>query len=123
MFEFPCKLDKALQAAAKDRGFRLMRETHYDAINRELCWFERNMQKRIDFDFDGNIVRVTFYGDRFPCFPRLWIGLHNIVPMFPYVAKIEWRCLDELPPGGERAFYDAKLQSYIAHCSTKKGAA
>jgi hypothetical protein len=47
MFEFPEELDKALQVAAKDRGLRLMRETHYDAINREIRWFKKTYKKEL----------------------------------------------------------------------------
>jgi hypothetical protein len=113
MNNFPSAIDSVLQKIADEFKLRLARNTHYEATNRELRWFEKNVQKRMNFTFDGKEVSVTFYKDIFPFAPRLFIWCHNNLPMFRYFARIEWQALERLPPDASENFYSSKLRAMI----------
>ena len=119
MSEFPQNIDEVINAIGREYKIRIMKETHYDTLNRVLGWFENNIQKRIDLTCMGKVVAVTFYKDTFPFCPKCLIWLHNAIPLFPYLAKIEWERLDELSLNEAYGFYDKKLRTYI-ECAKSK---
>lgn len=113
LFEFPPKLDEAIHAIAADRKARVAKNTHYDAVNRELRWFDDNTYHRISFDFDGAVIRATGLLEIYPFCARSLVALRNTY-LVSRLRKIEWKALGELPPGQERGFYEAKIQTFIA---------
>jgi len=116
MEQFPEVVDRVLRKISDEAHFRLHKNTHYDALNRELRWLKRNIQTRLNFEFDGNsLITVTLYRDEFSCCPRFFIWLHNNVPMFPYLAKINFKKLGSLPCKEREEFYYDALKSYVAH--------
>lgn len=110
---FPDELAKALYAIAQKYNLKLIKDTHYDAINRVLYWYENKMLKRINFECLSHQVDVCLYQDEFPIAPRLFSWLHNNIPMFPYLAKISWQQLDNLPLDQSYEYYLEKINSFL----------
>src|SRR5215510_10738917 len=117
MNNFPPVIDAVLQKIADEFKLRFVKNTHYEALNRELKWFDNKVQKRINFTFDGNEVSVTLYKDTFPFSPRFLIWCHNNIPMFRYSARIEWRTVEKLPADRSEEFYLSKLRALIEQLS------
>ena len=120
---FPPTLDQALEELAKEYHLIIRRNTHYEAINRELWQFHGHWLYRLNLNFDGTEanVSVTSYIDKFPVFlAKLLILFHNIIPGFPYCARISWRREGTLPLGLRENEYRDKLRSYIENCLRKK---
>jgi len=94
----------------------LLQETHFEATDRELIWFERNKLHRVNFDFSDptQFLRTTYYIDEFPLFPRVLIWCHNYIPMFPYLARIAWHQLPDIPLGLKKDDYRKIIKEYIA---------
>lgn len=91
----------------------LRKDTHYDAVDLEMSWFEKKTRKRINFTlFDKDLV-VTFYWDMFPLFPRMSIWCHHYIPMFSMCAKIYWRGLDRLALGESDDYYRQTIKTYV----------
>ena len=66
-------------------------DTHYDAMNFVYSKVVGNQMQRLDFQpMENHSFIVTKYIDTFPFFPRLFKLLHNVIPMFPYCAKIKF---------------------------------
>jgi hypothetical protein len=85
-----------LQAEASRRGVRLASNTHYDAGDWELQWWRGRTLHRVNFQpLDAEIV-ITHYRDLFRAFPRFLRWAHNAIPMFPYLARIEWNQIDTI---------------------------
>jgi len=85
------KLEQILKAQAGRFGLRLAHDTHYDAENWELSWWQGNVLHRLDFQpMDSGEIQVHHHRDKFPGLPRLLRWAHNAIPMFPYLAKMEW---------------------------------
>ena len=111
---FPEKIEILLHKIAKEYGLDLARDTHYDAINRVLSWIKGSIRRRIDFTLiENGSIAVTLYKDIFPSWPKLWIWFHNVIPGFPYKARIEWMRLGELPEGETDGYYYERIKSYI----------
>lgn len=103
MIEFPELLDKMLYNFAEQNKLVLKKETHYEAINRELIWFEKNICKRLDFTVVINesdnqkFIDVTYLESIYPSlFPRLSRWLEKNIPYFPSFAKHgKWEKIDK----------------------------
>jgi len=82
---------------AGEYGVRMHHDTHYDALNYEFSKVVGSDIYRLDFQ---PTVRksfvVTRYTDSFPVFPRALRFLHNVIPLFPYLAKTNEERLEEL---------------------------
>ena len=119
--DFPHAVQQALEELATQRGLKLRKETHYDAANRELHWFESNRLHRLDFNLDREkpLITVTHYVDEFPkLLPKAFlIWCHNFIPLFPYCAKIKWQRLTELSLDLSLDEYKQKLSSCFRELS------
>ena len=109
------ELDAAIEAAAKQRGLRIGRDTHYDANNVVLSWWRGNHLHRLDFQpFPEGHVIVTYLVDRYPFLGRLLRGAWRTIPMFPYLGRTEHKKLGELkPPFGSRNL-EAEVNEYLS---------
>lgn len=75
-------------------GVKISFDTHYDAQNWELSWWNGNTHHRMDFQpLERGEISITHYKDHFPCLPKLFYWAHNAIPMFPYYARVEWNNL------------------------------
>ncbi len=114
--DFPLAAYVALKEVAAEYNLKLKEETHYEAINRELEWFENNKRYRLDFNLDKNVSRIViaYYIDTFPIFlGRALVWCHNFIPGFPYCAKITWQKLAELSVDLSPTEYREKIKFYL----------
>ena len=114
---FPVDLESVLKKIAREKSFCFRGETHYDSNDRELYWFKNNVQYRISFTFVDERIKVVFYKDFFKANPKLCLWLHNNIPMFPRLAKIEWKELGGLLINQSADFYYQKILSFISNIS------
>ncbi|MCK5491922.1 MAG: hypothetical protein KAJ14_02290 [Candidatus Omnitrophica bacterium] len=113
---FPKSLNKALEEISSEYKIKLLKETHFNAINRVLKVYKKNIVHRLDFNLDEEnyLISVTYYIDTFPIyFSRLLERLHDIIPLFPYCAKIKWSNLEEFSSKLSTEQYKEKIKSYI----------
>lgn len=91
-------LRKILEAIASQRGLRLAYDTHYDAGNLELSWWQEEIRHRLDFQpLHDEPLQVTYLLDTYPFFPKLLLWCRGYVPMFPVLPKVQWHILGSLP--------------------------
>lgn len=85
------QLGTFLKTQASRTGAHLSFDTHYDAQNWQLSWWRGTTLHRLDFQpLEHGNLSVTHYRDHFRFFPRLLRWAHNAIPLFPYVARVEW---------------------------------
>ena len=91
-------LRKILEAIASQRGLRLAYDTHYDAGNLELSWWQGKTRHRLDFQqLHAEPLQVTHLLDTYPFLPKLLLWCRRYVPMFPVLPKVQWHILGSLP--------------------------
>ena len=94
MIENSQQLGAYLKSKAPELGVRLAFDTHYDANNWELSWWQGKVLNRLDFQpLEATQVAVTHHEDRFRVLPHFLRWAHNNIPLFPYLANLEWRRL------------------------------
>jgi len=113
--DFPDYLNEALEEIGLEYNLKLKKETHYEAIDRELQRIHKNRLDRLNFTFDSknSLVKLTHYADAFPLFPKFLIWCHNFIPGFPYLGKIKWESLTDLPVGLSKEEYKVKVTAYV----------
>lgn len=114
MSSFPEIFNNVLNQLAVEYNLKIAKETHYETINRELIWFEGNIQKRINLTFMGDFIDITYYKTFFTICPKICLWLHNNIPMFPLLGKITYLELDKLMLD-KQVNYPDKLKSYIEY--------
>ena len=114
-------LASLLAVEAAGHRLTLARDTHYDANNLELSWWQGRIYHRIDFQpmLSGDI-RVTHYRDQYPFLPKLLCWLRNYVPLFPSVARVEWESVGSVSAPFEAASIRTLLESVLPHDSSFK---
>lgn len=92
MIDNPQQLGDYLKSEATQRGLRLRFDTHYDAQNWVLSWWHGSTLHHLDFQpLENEQFSITHYQDNFKYFPRFMYWAHRVIPMFPNLAKIEWK--------------------------------
>jgi len=105
-----------LAVEAAGRGLTLAHNTHYDANNWELSWWQGRICHRIDFQsMRSGEVMVTHYRDRDPYLPKLLRRLHSYLPLFPSVARVEWESVGSVAAPFEAASIRALLEAALPH--------
>lgn len=114
-------LASLLAAEAAGRGLTLAQDTHYDANNLELSWWQGRIYHRIDFQpmLSGDVT-VTHYRDQYPFLPKLLRWLRKYVPLFPSVARVEWESVGSVSAPFEAASIRTLLESVLPHNSSFK---
>jgi hypothetical protein len=88
------QLGTFLKSEAHRAGMRLAFDTHYDAQNWQLSWWRGSILHRLDFQPLGHgELAITHYKDHFRLLPKLMRWAHRAIPLFPYLARIEWSTL------------------------------
>ena len=83
-------LREVLSTIAADRRLRLSYDTHYDAGNLELSWWQGKSRHRVDFQpLQGEPLQVTHLVDTYPYLPRLLFWCRRCIPMFPILPKVQ----------------------------------
>jgi len=66
-------------------------DTHYDAMNWELSWWQGKVLHRLDFQpLEDNSLTITHLREYFKYLTRFLHWCHRYIPMFPYLAHITW---------------------------------
>jgi hypothetical protein len=114
-------LASILAVEAAGRGLTLAHDTHYDANNLELSWWQGPICHRIDFQpmLSGEVA-VTHYRDHYPCLPKLLRWLHHYVPLFPFVARVEWESAGSVSAPFEAASLRTLLEAVMPHNNSFK---
>jgi hypothetical protein len=87
-----------LEAQARTLGAHVAFDTHHNARNWEFSCWRGNTLHRVDFQpLENGAVSITRYRDHFRALSRLLRWAHNVVPMFPYLARIERTHVASLP--------------------------
>jgi hypothetical protein len=109
-------LASILAVEAAGRGLTLAHDTHYDANNLELSWWQERICHRIDFQpmLSGEVA-VTHYRDQYPFLPKLLRWLRNYVPLFPSVARVEWESVGSVSAPFEAASIRTLLEAVLPH--------
>lgn len=115
---FPDDVSAAIEEIAEGNEFYIKKETHYEALNRVLEWFEANKLYRLDISYLNNesCLKTTCYVDEFN-YPKILFKIfnwcHDYIPNFPYMAKIKWKDLGNIPLHLGKEEYKKILSSYI----------
>ena len=95
MIKTSTELGTLLKSEAARLGLAISHDTHYDARNWQLSWWRGKTLHRLDFQpLKESELAVTHYKDHFKLFPRLLRWAHDAIPLFPYLARIEWSRLE-----------------------------
>lgn len=116
LIDFPKNINNALVELSREYKLGLFKETHYEAIDRELRFFKRSNIFRLNLNFNSgdNFVSVTFLNDQFPLpFSKIFEWLHNYIPFFSYCAKTSWKKLSNLPLGLNQEEYKEIIKKVI----------
>lgn len=91
-------LCKILEAIASQRRLHLAYDTHYDAGNIELSWWQGKTRHRLDFQpLHAEPLQVSHLTDTYPFLPKQLLWCHRYVPLFPVLPKVQRHILCSLP--------------------------
>ena len=111
--EFPIQFDEALKEISLSYKMKLKEDTHFEAVNRELQWFRKNSEFRLDFTVLKDSIVATYYVTTYPIFAKLLILFDRIIPLFPKYAKINWYKLPSVPLEMTQAEFKKMIVTYI----------
>ena len=79
------------------RGLSLAYDTHHDAGNLVIAWWQGRSRHRLDFQpLRGEPLQVTHLLDTYPFMPRLLHWCRRYIPMVPVSSKEQWQVLGTL---------------------------
>lgn len=113
MVKFPQPLNRVLEICAKENGAKLLRNTHYNAVNVELVFYLGDSVRRLNCELVESRVHVFLYIETFPCFPVVLRWCQNNIPMFPSLAKRQWKKVAELPDTEADDYYSARIAAFV----------
>ena len=110
---FPSTVADAIRAVARERSLAVAADTHYDAENMEVYWWNGQRLHRVDFQPmpEGHVV-VTSLVDTYPFLGRTLRWAWRSIPMFPYLAKTKHHALGTLQPPFAPPL-EAKIHEYL----------
>ena len=89
---------RVFEAVSEELGIKLSRDTHYDALNYEYSVVTGRKVHRVDFQpTEQGHYQITKLVESYPFWPRLFLLLRNVVPLFPQVANIQRQPLSTVP--------------------------
>jgi len=90
MADWRDKIKPVFSSVAAETNIKMKHDTHYDALNYEFSKVIGNEIYRLDFQpTEKHTISVTKYVDTFMFLPKLFSFMHNVIPMFPCLAKIK----------------------------------
>jgi hypothetical protein len=114
----PTELAEAVEAIARDSGLTVAYDTHYDAGNVALSWWTGKKLNRLDFQpLHDAEIQVTFLTDAYPVLPRLLRWARRSIPLFPHIAKTEYRVLGNLSRDERRNKYATQIRDFLARAA------
>ncbi len=88
-------------AIASERGLSLAYDTHYEANNWELSWWQDSVRCSLDVQpYPNGRIEVTLLGTTYPFLPKLLAWARQWIPMFPVLGStqrtplgsLQWPC-------------------------------
>jgi hypothetical protein len=109
-------LASILAVEGAGRGLTLAHDTHYDANNLELLWWQGRICHRIDVQpmLSGEVA-VTHDRDHDPLRPTRLCWLPHDVPLFPVVARVECESVGAVAAPFEAASLRRLLKAVLPH--------
>lgn len=84
------ELKEAVLSLAKEHGLLVSHDTHYDANNLEVSWWEDRVFHRLDFQpVSEQQIQINSIKESYPIFPRLLCWVRRHIPMFQFCATQE----------------------------------
>lgn len=112
-------LGVVLKNAAIRHGVECRFDTHFEAQNWELSWWDGKLWNRLDFQPCGiHGVTVTHYRDTYSFLPKFWRWAHRHIPYVPYMAKIDFDGLGHIAMPAE----EYKVLEVVDATITKRNA-
>jgi hypothetical protein len=110
--DFPDEVHQVLKELRDEYKIKMKKETHYDAIDRELQWYDKNRLYRLNFDFSGSPSFITVHmlitKFVFPFF------------LFPLCSKTTWEKFADIPLGLSKEKYKEIIKKYINQTKQKE---
>ena len=83
-----------ITSIARERGLSLAYDTHYDANNWELCWWQGNTFCSVDVQpYPDGRIDISALQTIYPLFPRLLAWAWQSIPMFPTLGHTQREAL------------------------------
>jgi hypothetical protein len=113
MIENSQQLGEFLQAEARQRRLRLTFDTHSDARNWMLSWWDGRYRHRLDFQpMAEQGLDIIHYKDHIPWVPRMMARLLDAAGPFSELARTD--CTP--PERGRFPLEEERVQSLITRC-------
>ena len=107
------QLGAFLRAEAHRWGLMLGVDTHYEAGNWVLSWWNGRHRHRLDFQPIGDRgLAITHYADHVPWIPGAVAKLLDALGPFSDLARTEWTALEK----AHFPIEEQRVQSHIADC-------
>ncbi len=90
-----------IESIAHERGLSVAHDTHYDAGNWQLWWWEGGIRQAVDVQpYPDGGIEVARLSTRYPVLPKLLAWARRAIPMFPETGRTEYQRLARLqsPP-------------------------
>ena len=90
-----------ITAIAREHGLLVACDTHYDASNFELFWWQGVVRHSVDVQpYPDGRLTVTAIQTAYPAFPRFWAWAKRSIPLFPApwhirrqpLGALSWPC-------------------------------
>jgi hypothetical protein len=112
------QLGEYLRNESSRLKLHLGHDTHYDAMNWELSWWQASVLHRLDFQpLEDDTVAITHHRAKFRYLPRMryWLDC-NIPELFSWLPQpnTEWNCLSTV----QFPLKEEDVSSYIAGAIT-----
>ena len=107
-------LKELIAEIATDRGLSFAHDTHYDAQNLELSWWQGRVRHSINVQpYPSGRLEVSHIRTSYPLFSRLLAWARRAIPVFPqmgssrheHLGRLQWPC----PPAQLRELIDPVL--------------
>ena len=82
-------LHQLITHIAQEHGLRVVYDTHYDAFNWEIRWWNGGVLYAVDIQpYPEGRVEVSRLRTQYPLVPRLLAWATGAIPMFPQMGRI-----------------------------------
>jgi len=90
-----------IESIAHERGLSVAHDTHYDAGNWQLSWWEGGARQAVDVQpYPDGWIEVARLSTHYPVLPKLLAWARRTIPLFPETGRTEYQRLARLqrPP-------------------------